>query len=428
MNLRFSTSASISCNLQNHKASNVLVSRFLSSVVGRYVNASDILTHEEEQACARMLSRQDEYGRCWRARERRTWMASDLPTQLDRDFVECAGLDRLVLTARARLPKSEHTGCWPKGHKFALCLSHDIDHVTSYAAREHWRSIARSLQPGQWGQAAVLRRAAIALKASAGTLMRRDLLKRPDRIGNFSDWLRIENDLGFKSSLYFFAEQVMPWHHFDCNYVFSDTVFFDGRRTTVREMMREIAACGWEISVHGSFSSATEPGVLAYQKSQIEAVIEQQLLTTRQHYLQYDVKITPSIQSAAGFRADGTHGFNDILGARAGTMFPYPMWDGNLGRILPLFEFPLHIQDGPLMRGTHGVDDAVEACLAWIDRAATVGGCLGLLFHPLWLATDRGIAVYKAVLQEAKRRNAWGCSMREALLWWENRAKSIGCV
>jgi hypothetical protein len=190
-------------------------------------------------------------------------------------------------------------------------------------------------------------------------------------------------------------------------------------------MMREIAIRGWDVGLHGSVASATEPGVLDLQKRQVEAITGQRVFTTRQHYLQYDPKRTPSIQAAAGFLADGTQGFNDTVGFRAGTSFPYRVWDWTGNRLLRLWEVPLHIQDGPLLRSWKTVDDAVSVCVRFMDRVQSVGGCLGLLFHPLSLATDVGLNVYQQVIQEARRRGAWGCSMRQAAEWWQQRTCAV---
>jgi hypothetical protein len=179
------------------------------------------------------------------------------------------------------------------------------------------------------------------------------------------------------------------------------------------------------VAVHGSIASATEPGVLERQKQEVEGVIGQPVLTTRQHYLQYDPARTPAIQAAAGLLADGTQGFNDTIGFRAGTSFPYRVWDWAGNRLLRLWQVPLHIQDGPLLRQWKTTEEAVAACVRMLDQVQHVGGCLGILFHPAQLVTELGFAVYQGILQEARRRNAWGTSMREVAQWWNAQVRAV---
>jgi hypothetical protein len=263
------------------------------------------------------------------------------------------------------------------------------------------------------------------LKTSIGDWKRRYVDGRSDQFENVGDWLKLENDCGFKSSLFFFAETIDPWHPHDCNYGFDDRVQFEGNRTTVRTMMREIASRGWDIGLHGSIASATEAGVLARQKREIETVIDRPVQTMRQHYLQYDPHLTAMIQAQAGFLVDGTIGFNDVVGFRTGTSFPHRIWDWSTNSLLPLWEIPLHIQDGALLSNYKTVEGALEVCCKFLDKAEQTGGCLSVLFHPHHLATDFGNTVYREFLQEAHRRNAWGCSMQEAALWWSQYTGTI---
>jgi peptidoglycan/xylan/chitin deacetylase (PgdA/CDA1 family) len=236
--------------------------------------------------------------------------------------------------------------------------------------------------------------------------------------------MQLEADHGFRSTLYFLPSRIVPWHPYDPDFTFSDRVTFDGRVMPLGAMIRAIHSRGWEIGLHGTFHSATEPGVLAMQKDELEAELGQPIRTVRQHYLQYDPTVTPGIHAAAGLIADGTHGFNDLLGFRAGTAFPYRCWDWATRAPAPLWEVPLHIQDGALLRDNPTVDVAVARCLPLLDAVQSVGGCLSILFHPARLATDSGFAVYRALLGEAKRRGAWGCGTAQLVDWWQARTSA----
>ncbi len=60
-----------------------------------------------------------------------------------------------------------------------------------------------------------------------------------------------------------------------------------------------------------------------------------------------------------------------------------------------------------------------------MDEVESVGGCLTLNWHPEYLNCSTHWEVYGTVLQEAKRRNAWGCSVREVSEWWIQRERAI---
>ncbi len=406
-------------------AANELAGEFVSGILGQPADWATLLTAQERGRLFDELSRARELRKEFRSGERRVWTVADLDDAGRQRLTE-PHLDQFVMTLRGRLAPGlpPAAGSWPEGRRFAVCLTHDMDHVTSFPGRERWRHLGRVRGNGA-GMGEQIRLLGPAVRSSAGGLIRRDLLRRRDGFGFVGDWLRLEADCGFKSSFFFFAQTVRPWHPHDCNYGFGDRVTFESAPVTVAEMMREIASRGWDVGVHGSIASATQRGVLALQKQEIETVIDQPVLTTRQHYLEYDPRCTPGIQAAAGLRGDGTQGFNDTLGFRAGTSFPYRVWDWSTRSLLRLWQVPLHIQDGPLLRQYPKVEEAVAACVRLLQKVEQVGGCLGLLFHPAHLATERGLAVYREVLQEARRRGAWGCSMREAANWWHRRTQAL---
>jgi hypothetical protein len=402
-----------------------LVGEFVSGILGKSVNVATLLTAEERIRLFSCLSRANEVHKKYRPGERLVWTLADLDGA-DQERLSEPHLDEFVATLRARLPRHLPPGesPWPEGRRFALCLSHDMDHVTSFPGQERWRQLKRLRgSGGAVGEQISLLGQAV--RSTAGGAIKRHLLRRRDQFDNVGDWLRLESECGFKSSLFFFAQTVQPWHPHDCSYGFGDRVTFEGALSTVGEMMREIHKRGWDVGVHGSIASATQAGVLELQKREIETVIAGPVLTTRQHYLEYNPCSTPAIQAASGLLADGTQGFNDTLGFRAGTSFPYRVWDWSTNSLLPLWQVPLHIQDGPLLRHGKTVEAAVTACVRFLEKVERVGGCLGLLFHPAHLATDGGLAVYRELLQEARQRGAWGCSMREVVNCWRRHTGAL---
>lgn len=343
-------------------------------------------------------------------------------------------LDHRILQWRDRMlaanPGAAVEPMWPEGKSFALCLTHDVDLVSKNPS--FGRSATVAIREAK-ALATHFRDAEIAAMSTRGFMVAayqmatlRGMRRKPER--SYSDWLKLEDKYGFRSTFFYFPERVSPRHPYDCHYGYDDAVLFDGGLRTVREMAVAMKQGGWEIGLHGSFHSALQPGLLADQKRQIEGVSQAPVVSTRQHWLHYDAERTPVLQAEAGLQVDSTQGFNRNIGFRAGTAFPYPCWDHARGESLPVLEIPQHIMDGALFTSNALEYDhqlAVRHCVDLMDQVSSVGGCLTLSWHPNVIDNATYWGVYEDVLAEAARRQAWGCTAGQLAEWWCTRAERI---
>lgn len=321
-------------------------------------------------------------------------------------------VDERVL-ARVRLPRRS---LWPGDKPFALCLTHDVDFLTGSPSisekRRRLLALARSPRSGA-SPTHFLRTAAGILKPVI-----QNLFGTSDRF-DFHDLVQFEDSLGFRSTFFFVAEHKGMAHAYDCFYGFGDRAYWDGRKLPAREVMVELHRAGWEVGVHGSYHSAVEAGLLLDEKRQIEAVIGAPVVSCRQHYLHFESRVTPDLQAEAGFKADSTHGFNRDVGFRAGTAFPYPLFSNREQRPLDILEVPQQVMDAALFSDNalgYPAEQAIAHVLILMDKVQRVGGVLTLSWHPfLWNTQPEWRRVYEAVLLEAHRRNAYGCSLSQIL-------------
>jgi len=346
-------------------------------------------------------------------------------------------LDRPLVQLRERLlathPEWRAEPAWPEGRPFAVCLSHDVDFVTQNptllrSAQTAWRD-GRALWANLGDRGAVALASHSLLVSAFQIVTLRGLRHRHER--TYDEWLKVEDRHGFRSTFFYFPENVSHRHLFDCHYGYGDTVRFDGRRMRVRDMMVAMRDSGWEIGLHGSYHSALEPGLLIEQKREIEGVSQRPVVSTRQHWLHYDVRVTPGLQHSAGLLADSTQGFNRNIGFRAGTAFPYACWDHEHGRALPLLEVPQHVMDGGLFTANaleYDRDLAMKHCVQLMDEVEAVGGCLTLSWHPNVIENPTYWSVYEDLLAEAARRRAWGCSVGQLHEWWTARARRLSAA
>lgn len=324
-------------------------------------------------------------------------------------------LDQSLLSKYSHIKRKN---LWPNNKKFALCLTHDVDLllINSFAS-----SSIRTLKT--------------IVKAVSSNLSIKDNLKvlystlihilwamnqKKDKL-DYKKWMELEERYNFHSTFFIFPEYVSKRHEWDCVYHFADTTFFDNKEMTIATMMKEISKSGWEIGLHGSINSATEEGMLFEQKKQIENVLQEKIVSTRQHFLRYDIAKTPKLQSEAGFLIDSTQGFNRAIGFRAGTSFPYPTYNHDAESMLPIWQVPQHIMDGALFGNNsleYNEELAIENCIQLMNEVEKVGGCLTLSWHPNSMKIDKYWHVYEKLLDEAYKRNAWGCSTGELYNWW----------
>lgn len=316
---------------------------------------------------------------------------------------------------------------WPDKKPFALCLTHDVDDVIAHvASRAIFHTIRGDCRSNlRWrtraGRARVLMREWL-----------RQLCANTSRpLLNFEEWLKLEDSFGFKSTFFFFPSRLLHRHPYDCQYQFHDIVRHGDTTMAVKEMMRTIDEAGWEIGLHGSYHSAIESGLLTDERQQIEMIVGHAIVSTRQHWLHYDVQVTPRLQAEAGFKVDSTQGFNRSIGFRAGTAFPFWCWDHQAGQTLPILEIPQHIMDGGLFTTNalqYNESLAIKHGVEFMDAVERVGGCLTLSWHPHNVTNEKYWMVYKTLLAEAARRNAWGCSVGDLYRWWTSRERRLPAV
>jgi peptidoglycan/xylan/chitin deacetylase (PgdA/CDA1 family) len=222
--------------------------------------------------------------------------------------------------------------------------------------------------------------------------------------------VELEREHGVTATYFFTAYPGGDGHRYDCTYEFADACTFRGSRTTVADVARTLDREGFEVGLHGSYNSALVPGRLAAEKRSLEAATGLTVTSTRQHFLHWDVRVTPRLQRDAGFTADSTLGFNRNIGFRAGTTLPF-LWRG-----VDLVELPIAAHDGALLRPDAlelGVELAERTLRTLLDRIASVGGVATLVFHPNNLERDDYLELYRSTIAYGVERGAWFATVRE---------------
>ena len=325
------------------------------------------------------------------------------------------------------------TPLWPEGKPFAICLTHDVDLVsTESTPRQVMRSMQNSLErPDNGGgisqQLVRLARPPVRLVRAA----RNGLALAPSTGPTLERCAAIELDAGVSAS-YFFT--VLPDQHmsrYDCLYSLDDPCMFRGKRCRVADVIRQLADDGFDVGLHGSYHSALKPDMLAAQKATLERATGIDVKTTRQHFLHWDIRTTPRLQDEAGLAADSTLGFNRSIGFRAGTSLPFRHFDLESNSTLQLLQVPLIVQDGPIFNPVAlelDVELAVELVRRLIDVIADAGGMLTLSIHPNNVADDSFLALYRSVIDYGQARGGWFTSVGGIQSWWCQRTNLLAAA
>ncbi|WP_135829676.1 polysaccharide deacetylase family protein [Halorussus halobius] len=308
---------------------------------------------------------------------------------------------------------------WPNDADFAVCLTHDVDEVSLYSARQEVRNTVSKIRHRRsTGQAMK-----DLIKGGMRTI--RKTRKRQDPIHCYERWLEAEEKVDAKSTFFFMPEQTNKPHETDSDYRFSDTVIFDGEQYTVAEMIREIDARGWEIGLHPTWNTYDDVEELKFQKGQLEDVVGHKIVSVRQHYLHYDVTKTPRVHAKAGFKYDSTLGFNDNIGFRFGTSYPWNIYDLENNEKLQILEIPLIIQDGAMLRSNRGLrlneELAYDYMLRLIENVREVGGVLTLLWHPSYIHKEPWWRLFSKTLNYLSEQDIWIGSLQDIGSKWSNK-------
>ena len=133
--------------------------------------------------------------------------------------------------------------------------------------------------------------------------------------------------------------------------------------------------------------------------------------------IHYDIRVTPAAHAAAGFKYDSTLGFNDNVGFRFGTCYPWRLYDLKREEDLPVIEIPLIVQDGAMLNPAKGLrldeDTAFRYVIQMTEEVEKVGGVLTLLWHPNWIIIPHWWNLYLRTLEYLQQKDAWFGSVRE---------------
>jgi peptidoglycan/xylan/chitin deacetylase (PgdA/CDA1 family) len=321
------------------------------------------------------------------------------------------------------LAKDGKKPVWPDGKSFAVCLTHDVDFIKLYSSKQAIKEFIAKISDTK-----NIVQSARAVLSFCSSLIEATIKKGVhDPLYCYNKWIEAEHEINGHSTFFFWPgfSNVTKHHRSDCTYELTDSVIFDGQKCTVAEMIREIDHRGWEIGLHPSWYSYDDVEELKRQKEALDEALGHDVISVRQHYLHYDIRVTPLVHAEAGLRFDSTLGFNDNVGFRFGTCHPWNLYDIVNKKELSITEVPLVIQDGAMLNRDKGMRLDEDNAFLYINMLAeaveNVGGVLTLLWHPNSIIDKTWWNLYLRTLNHLQTKNVWFASIREIGEWWQNK-------
>ncbi|MFZ4476204.1 MAG: DUF7033 domain-containing protein [Saprospiraceae bacterium] len=140
------------------------------------------------------------------------------------------------------------------------------------------------------------------------------------------------------------------------------------RMLQIRDLAR---AKGYRLGLHPSFNTWDQPTQWGEEMQLAAAWLDQPIRHTRQHYLHFKFPETADILENAGIESDGTLGYRDKIGFRAGTGFPFVLYCFAAERAYRWVAHPLVIMDVAWQREAKSKGMGMFECWEqfWADNA-----------------------------------------------------------
>lgn len=168
----------------------------------------------------------------------------------------------------------------------------------------------------------------------------------------------------------------------------------------VGSMLSELISMGVEIGLHPGIYTCNDPKRMQAQKDKLEAVIQQQVVRSRQHYLNYEYPETFEILASIGIENDSSIlvDMNNEEDRKKRTT--YRMQDA-AGNAMNLSQTPLVFMDTHHMQLRD--DEILEILEESIAPAKKEGGEVMILWHNNNISNSREIGLYKEALEVIRK-------------------------
>ena len=237
---------------------------------------------------------------------------------------------------------------WPdlvrKKRYFRMLISCDVDHPYDLAGNSFWSSLRRAL-------VRVFRdmNPLLAFYDSLNYFWKKFGSNRFDSYRNNIDWMILVNkEAGNVIDFNFIPTQT--------DLTRDDPTNFHSQ--PMSELFQHIITSGHKIGIHPGYNTFDSPASFEISVREFTLIcsslgIDPYNIGGRQHYLRYDVGITPQLWDSHGFCYDSSLGFAEKAGYRSGVCYEYSMYNLVERKKLHLKQRPLITMDSTIVSKTY---------------------------------------------------------------------------
>jgi hypothetical protein len=120
---------------------------------------------------------------------------------------------------------------------------------------------------------------------------------------------------------------------------------YDLRGKTFKKALRIAKERNYHIGIHPSYESWDDIELIRQEKGKLENEVDEEIVRSRQHFLNFDINKTPELLQSLGIREDSSIGYTRHVGYRCGTGFSYKLYDFKNEKAFDVVEKPLVFMD-----------------------------------------------------------------------------------
>jgi hypothetical protein len=188
----------------------------------------------------------------------------------------------------------------------------------------------------------------------------------------------LEKRLGIRSTFFFLHKEdgrKNAWYEFE--------------NPKIKRLISELKQNNFEVGVHGTFKSVSDPQSLKKQQEALAKVYGKMPTGIRQHYLLFKHPTTFQIHEAAGLVYDSSLSFHDHDGYRNGYCYPFHPYDFEKDEPMQIWEIPLVMMEvSALQYRQRSYDEIIKSVSDYMQVAQKFGGLFSLLWHNCRLNDD----------------------------------------
>lgn len=138
---------------------------------------------------------------------------------------------------------------------------------------------------------------------------------------------------------------------------------------------------GYEMGLHPSFYATLEEEAFQKEKTQLEKVTNQEITHNRNHLLRYFWDRSPRMLEDNHFLSDASIGYNRHLGFRAGTGFPYHLYDFQNEKAFSFQENPFALMDSAAIHTSRKNGTDIVALIMEFLQSTSENSHVSINFH-----------------------------------------------